>query len=75
MLCSFGFDSWVAQGTPVNIIVGSHVWVEDQEEAWIDGEVIEIKGNDATIVATDGRKVMFNYVTVSVIEFWFLGHV
>uniref|UniRef100_M4EPL9 Myosin motor domain-containing protein n=1 Tax=Brassica campestris TaxID=3711 RepID=M4EPL9_BRACM len=26
-------------GTPVNIIVGSRVWVEDSDVAWIDGEV------------------------------------
>ncbi|KAK6162793.1 hypothetical protein DH2020_002634 [Rehmannia glutinosa] len=45
------------QGTPVNIIVGSHVWVEDPELAWIDGEVLEIKGTDATIVTTTGKTV------------------
>ncbi|OAY44713.1 hypothetical protein MANES_08G174100v8 [Manihot esculenta] len=44
-------------GTPVNIIVGSHVWVEDPEDAWIDGEVIAIKGRDATIVATNGKTI------------------
>ncbi|KAF2319319.1 hypothetical protein GH714_014756 [Hevea brasiliensis] len=43
------------QGTPVNIIVGSHVWAEDLEDAWIDGEVKEINGRDATIVATNGK--------------------
>ncbi|KAF5943677.1 hypothetical protein HYC85_017754 [Camellia sinensis] len=36
-------------GTPINIIVGSQVWAEDPEVAWVDGEVIEIKGSDATI--------------------------
>ncbi|GFZ02730.1 myosin-like protein XIF [Actinidia rufa] len=46
------------QGTPVNIIVGSHVWTEDPEVAWIDGEVIEIKGKNATIVTTNGRTVV-----------------
>ncbi|PSS10051.1 Myosin-12 like, partial [Actinidia chinensis var. chinensis] len=45
-------------GTPVNIIVGSHVWTEDPEVAWIDGEVIEIKGKNATIVTTNGRTVV-----------------
>lgn len=49
------------QGTPVNIIVGSHVWAEDPEVAWIDGEVIEIKGTDATIVTTNGRTVRYSY--------------
>lgn len=43
------------QGTPVNIIVGSHVWAEDPEAAWIDGEVIQINGSDATIATTNGK--------------------
>ncbi|KAM7476630.1 hypothetical protein LguiB_023873 [Lonicera macranthoides] len=45
-------------GTPVNIIVGSHVWAEDPEVAWIDGEVIDIKGKDATIVTTNGKTII-----------------
>ncbi|CAK7331694.1 unnamed protein product [Dovyalis caffra] len=45
-------------GTPVNIIVGSHVWIEDPEEAWMDGEVTEIKGRDATIVTTNGKTIV-----------------
>ncbi|GMP62461.1 hypothetical protein CsSME_00024560 [Camellia sinensis var. sinensis] len=45
-------------GTPVNIIVGSQVWAEDPEVAWIDGEVIEIKGSDATIVTTNGKTIV-----------------
>ncbi|KAL0397490.1 UNVERIFIED_CONTAM: Myosin-12 [Sesamum calycinum] len=45
-------------GTPVNIIVGSHVWAEDPEVAWIDGEVTEIKGTDATIATTNGKSIV-----------------
>jgi myosin V len=45
------------QGTPVNIIVGSHVWLEDPGEAWVDGVVTEIKGGDATIATTNGKTV------------------
>ncbi|KAG9133660.1 hypothetical protein Leryth_021836 [Lithospermum erythrorhizon] len=45
-------------GTPVNIIVGSHVWVEDPEVAWIDGQVTEIKASNATIVTTDGKTIV-----------------
>ncbi|KAG6528917.1 hypothetical protein ZIOFF_011109 [Zingiber officinale] len=44
-------------GTPVNIIVGSHVWVEDPEAAWIDGQVTAIKGGAATILTTIGKTV------------------
>ncbi|KAG9452018.1 hypothetical protein H6P81_004922 [Aristolochia fimbriata] len=51
-------------GTPVNIIVGSHVWVEDPDAAWIEGEVIEIKGTDATIVTTDGNTVVVNISSI-----------
>ena len=45
------------QGTPVNIIVGSQVWLEDPDEAWVDGEVTGIKGADATIATTNGKTV------------------
>ena len=45
------------QGTPVNIIVGSHVWVEDPDEAWIDGQVSKINGKDAQIETSNGKKV------------------
>ncbi|KAL0650011.1 hypothetical protein Bca4012_092702 [Brassica carinata] len=35
------------QGTPVNMIVGSHVWVEeDSDVAWIDGEVEQLTGEE-----------------------------
>ncbi|KAK6150259.1 hypothetical protein DH2020_017784 [Rehmannia glutinosa] len=45
------------EGTPVNIIVGSHVWVEDPEIAWIDGQVENIKGNEVEVQTFDGKKV------------------
>ncbi|KAL6894082.1 hypothetical protein ACP4OV_008180 [Aristida adscensionis] len=45
-------------GTPVNIIVGSQVWVEDPGDAWLDGEVTEIRGGDATIATTNGKTVV-----------------
>ncbi|KAH0921053.1 hypothetical protein HID58_021071 [Brassica napus] len=47
----------VLSGTPVNIIVGSHVWVEDSDVAWIDGEVEKINGEEVVIQATTGKKV------------------
>lgn len=40
------------RGTPVNITIASHVWADDPELAWIDAEVIEIRGTDATIVTS-----------------------
>ncbi|KAK1309929.1 hypothetical protein QJS10_CPA08g00136 [Acorus calamus] len=47
----------LVEGTPVNIVVGSHVWVEDPEVAWIDGEVVEINGGNAKIVTTNGKTI------------------
>ncbi|GKB18050.1 IQ motif, EF-hand binding site containing protein [Tanacetum coccineum] len=48
------------QGATTNIIVGSQVWVEDPSVAWIDGEVLNIKGEEAEIQTTDGKKVVEN---------------
>ncbi|GAV66769.1 Myosin_head domain-containing protein/IQ domain-containing protein/DIL domain-containing protein/Myosin_N domain-containing protein [Cephalotus follicularis] len=44
-------------GTTVNIIVGSHVWVEDPGVAWIDGQVSKINGEEAEIEISNGKKV------------------
>jgi len=41
----------------MNIIVGSHVWVEDPALAWIDGEVLDIRGEDAEIQTSAGKMV------------------
>ncbi|KAK4363628.1 hypothetical protein RND71_018869 [Anisodus tanguticus] len=46
--------------TPVNIIVGSHVWIEDQNIAWIDGQVSQINGQDVQVQTSDGRTVTVN---------------
>nr|GLL30727.1 myosin-11-like [Ipomoea trifida] len=48
------------KGTPVNIIVGSQVWVEDPTVAWVDGRVTKINKQEVTIDATDGRQVVSN---------------
>lgn len=45
------------QAAPVNIIVGSHVWVEDPTLAWIDGEVFKICGEDVHVQTTIGKTV------------------
>ncbi|KAF6175051.1 hypothetical protein GIB67_039599 [Kingdonia uniflora] len=44
----------------VNIIVGSHVWIEDPSFAWIDGEVSKINGEDAEIRTKNGKSVVVN---------------
>lgn len=43
---------------PVNIIVGSHVWVEDPTLAWIDGVVNRINGQELLVQTTDGKTVV-----------------
>ncbi|KAI7989958.1 Myosin-17 [Camellia lanceoleosa] len=43
---------------PVNIIVGSHVWVEDPTLAWIDGVVKRINGQELHVRTTDGKTVV-----------------
>ena len=45
------------QSAPVNIIVGSHVWVEDPAEAWIGGEVSKINGEEVHVRTADGKRV------------------
>nr|VDD29098.1 unnamed protein product [Brassica oleracea] len=36
---------------------GSFVWVKDPEEAWLDGEVIEVNGDDIKVQCTSGKTV------------------
>ncbi|KAG4124760.1 hypothetical protein ERO13_D10G058600v2 [Gossypium hirsutum] len=45
---------------PDNIIIGSHVWVEDPGLAWIDGEVIRINGNEIHVKTPHGKTVVTN---------------
>ncbi|XP_048625876.1 myosin-13 isoform X2 [Brassica napus] len=35
----------------------SFVWVKDPEEAWLDGEVIEVNGDDIKVQCTSGKTV------------------
>ncbi|CAN1340153.1 XI-K [Linum perenne] len=46
------------QAAPVNIIVGSQVWVEDPEVAWVDGEAVKIEGEEVHVNTTHGKKVV-----------------
>ncbi|KAG9136116.1 hypothetical protein Leryth_003734 [Lithospermum erythrorhizon] len=39
-------------------MIGSHVWVGDPEVAWIDGEVVEVNGEEVTVNCTLGKKVI-----------------
>lgn len=52
------------QSAPVNIIVGSHVWVEDPALAWIGGEVTKINGGEVHVRTGDGKTVSQTVCTV-----------
>ncbi|CAM0954276.1 unnamed protein product [Alopecurus aequalis] len=41
----------------LNIVVGSHVWLEDKDLAWIDGEVSRIEGQNVHVRTTNGKTV------------------
>ncbi|KAG5379741.1 hypothetical protein IGI04_027583 [Brassica rapa subsp. trilocularis] len=47
-------------GMAENIMVDSHVWVEDPDVAWIDGVVVDIKADQATVKTNDDREVIAN---------------
>lgn len=42
----------------VNSMVGSFVWVEDPEEAWMDGEVLEVNGEEITVNCASRKAVV-----------------
>ena len=46
-----------SQASKNRFVVGSHVWVEDPDEAWMDGLVEEINGDELVINCTSGKKV------------------
>lgn len=39
----------MAQAASAKVSVGSHVWVEDPDEAWIDGQVEEANAEEITV--------------------------
>jgi myosin-5 len=41
-----------------NPSVGSFVWVEDPDEAWIDGEVVQVNGDEIKVLCTSGKHVV-----------------
>uniref|UniRef100_I1NR90 Myosin motor domain-containing protein n=1 Tax=Oryza glaberrima TaxID=4538 RepID=I1NR90_ORYGL len=48
------------QASMLNIVIGSHVWVEDKNSAWVDGEVFRIDGKNAHVRTTKGKTVIAN---------------
>lgn len=45
------------QAATLKIVVGSHIWLEDKDLAWIDGEVFRIEGRNAHVHTTCGKTV------------------
>ncbi|CAD6237106.1 unnamed protein product [Miscanthus lutarioriparius] len=48
------------QASTLNIVIGSHVWVEDKDLSWVDGEVFRIDGQNAHVRTTKGKTVIAN---------------
>ncbi|KAK1308929.1 hypothetical protein QJS10_CPA09g01886 [Acorus calamus] len=44
----------------IHIAVGSHIWVEDPDVSWIDGEVVEAIGKEVKVTCTSGKTVVAN---------------
>ncbi|XP_031110719.1 myosin-6-like [Ipomoea triloba] len=42
----------------ISLGVGSLAWLEDPDVAWIDGEVLEVKGEDVKVLCTSGKTVV-----------------
>lgn len=50
------------QAATISPVVGSLVWVEDPEEAWLDGEIVEVKGEEIKVLCTSGKTVSAFYI-------------
>ncbi|XP_063937262.1 myosin-8 isoform X3 [Daucus carota subsp. sativus] len=50
--------------TSKTVVVGSHVWVDDPEVAWKDGDVTEVRGDVITVRCTSGEKVVRKISTI-----------
>ncbi|KAF3436048.1 hypothetical protein FNV43_RR23140 [Rhamnella rubrinervis] len=42
----------------ISPVVGSLVWVEDADVTWIDGEVVEVNGEEIKVLSTSGKTVV-----------------
>lgn len=50
----------------LNIVTGSHIWVEDKDLSRVDGEVFRIDGQNAHVRTTKGKAVCFALLLKSV---------
>ncbi|PSR94900.1 Myosin-6 like, partial [Actinidia chinensis var. chinensis] len=42
----------------VSLAIGSLVWVEDPDAAWLDGEVVDARGEEIKVLCTSGKTVV-----------------
>ncbi|CAA3019655.1 myosin-6 isoform X1 [Olea europaea subsp. europaea] len=47
-----------------SIVVGSQVWVEDSEVAWIDGEAVEVNDEEVKVICSSGKTAVANIANV-----------
>ncbi|KAL3634418.1 hypothetical protein CASFOL_021472 [Castilleja foliolosa] len=47
-----------------SIVSGSQVWLEDPEVAWLDGEVVEVNGDEIKVITTSEKTVVANVANV-----------
>lgn len=56
-MSTFDACDFLLQSASKTVVVGSHVWVEDSEIAWKDGEVEAVNGGKITVKCTSGDTV------------------
>ncbi|CDP03822.1 unnamed protein product [Coffea canephora] len=52
------------QAALISLGIGSLVWVEDPDVAWIDGEVVEVNGQEVKVLTTSGKTVVVKSTNV-----------
>lgn len=63
-MSSFDACDFLLQSASKTVVVGSHVWVEDNETAWKDGEVEAVNGTEITVKCTSGDTVSISFINV-----------
>ncbi|KAK8541561.1 hypothetical protein V6N12_014192 [Hibiscus sabdariffa] len=53
-----GKQELISVATTTSLAVGSLVWVEDSEIAWVDGEVMQLNGENIKVLCTSGKTVV-----------------
>jgi len=54
---SFNVNLCFLQAAQASIAVGSQVWVQDPDVAWIDGEVVKVNGDTVMVKCSNEKTV------------------